>query len=84
MASNDYISELTGHPPEVDIVARECCSPPRSSLASIEVPTRMAILYKSARHSRHKNVDDLPHSKEAVKLGSDPFTSFKDGASSVV
>lgn len=34
----------------------------RHSLRS-EVPTHVAILLKSARHSRHKAVDDLPYSE---------------------
>jgi len=46
--------------------------------------TRMSILCKSARHSPHKAVGDLPYSREAWELGKDPSISFGDNVSLVV
>jgi len=53
----------------------DVCAIPRQDRYSLrsEVPTRVAILYESARQNRHKVVDDLPHSGDAIESGWDPF-----------
>jgi hypothetical protein len=42
---------------------------PTKIVTRFEVPTRVAILHKSARHSRHKALDDLLCIREDLKLG---------------
>jgi hypothetical protein len=54
----------------------------RHSLRS-EVPTRVAILFQSARHKRHKAINDLPRDEKVEELDWDPLMSFRGSASLV-